>query len=255
MNIEDIDISLIIEDNWSGYAINHTRSELDRYYRDGDYFPETEDYRIISRQVALEKVPIFAKFLLVGNIFLLVRDLDDGEILANPHPLVLETYDYGKWDNGLPEKQDKIAQFFIGSFDEEAGETSLTLDSKKRYIPRFKADEDLERIVFRRRRKATDYLKARAKMLGIGQDVVKFFNKFWAEELLYLESGSTNIIDALTLSAEDWLKKVMPTVIAPNNTVRDLIIFYLQQPLVVPSQEEIDKAIIAAYKPEKEMIN
>ena len=154
-----------------------------------------------------------------------------------------------RWIEWIPEKQDKIAQFFVGSFDKEVGETSLSLDSKKRYIPRFKADEDLERIVFNRRRKATDYLKARAKMLGIGQDVVKFFNKFWAEELLYLESGSTDIIDALTLSAEDWLDKVMRTIIAPNNTVRDLIIFYLQQPLIVPSKEEIKQAIASAYAP------
>ena len=241
---------LSIEEDWTGYVINHLRNENDPYHREGDHFPDTSDWRLITRNVTLQARPVYANFLLVAKIGVLTADPDTLEAFpeGDEIPVYEEKYDYGTWGNKLPQKQDKIAHFFVGTYNPDTKLYDLTLDTRDRLITRHKSVEDLEEIVVRQRKKAASYLKARAKQLGLGQQVLDFFSDtdFTTAELQYVESGSTAIIDLVTNSTATWLDIPVPD--DPNDyTIRDQIILQFNTAQIVPDQTTIDSAIAAAY--------
>lgn len=241
-----------IKEDWTGFIYNHLRDKDDPYYRDGGFFPGTTELNEKTRNTTLKIIPVYANFLLVAKIAALSVNIDTLEPFPKGEeiPVYQKDYFYGNWSNGLPEKQNITVKFFVGDFNSETNSTQLSLDSQSKLIIRHKGAEDLEEIITRQRKKAASFLKARAKQLGLGQQVIDFFSEpdFTTAELQFIESGSTAIIDLVTNSSAAWLDIPVNLPGYPDGfTIRDQINFQFNLALNQPTQEDIDNAIAAVY--------
>ena len=157
-----------------------------------------------------------------------------------PIPIVEEKYTYAWGADGLPTSQGKEIRFYL-----EDG--SLNSQPDKILPGKVLESGDREQIVTNRRKDMVDYLKARAKELGLvdpdsGQNLIElFFDNYYQEVDRYIAAGKTDLIDEVAASTLTWFDIDLSAATGGTfATVRNAIATNLQKALEIPTTAEIE---------------
>lgn len=268
-----------ISDVWEGFFLNHLvppeHPNHDKPYQN----PSNIDWkRNLDTGVYLKKQkPIIVNFLWAGIIYNLPvnSESDDRELLPEPIPIVLIKFDYGSFDNGLPEKQDSL---LYGYYRPEFGAT-IELRYYKTLHDNLVNTGNKTAIASKRRQLAKNYITQRAAEIQQATDdlfaslgsetataqgltqvdliggVELFYNQFATEMYAYIESGSLNInqeiqtiLNSSVSNPNEWMRNNILIGINEDNSFNlapaGLIIAQLfAQATLKITQADIDNAI------------